>query len=54
MNKAKSILPPPVIPEKERWLHSPDVSNDLAEALAWAVVNLAVATNLDTLKLNSK
>ena len=54
MKKTKDILPPCAVPVKERWLHSPAVRNDLAKALAWAAVNPAVATNLDTLKLNSK
>ena len=43
-----------VIPDNERWLHEPDVSDRLAQALAWAQTNPARSDNVDAIlaKLN--
>ena len=37
------------IPDSERWLHAPDVKDDLDEAIAWAESHPALETDLDAL-----
>ena len=43
-----------VIPDNERWLHEPAVSDRLAKAIAWAEANPARSDNADAVleKLN--
>ncbi|HEX4963104.1 MAG TPA: hypothetical protein VF173_19900 [Thermoanaerobaculia bacterium] len=38
------------IPDNERWLHTPEVSSDLDEALAWNAKNPPQETNLKELE----
>jgi hypothetical protein len=38
------------IPDNERWLHAPEVSRDLDEALAWASKNPRQETDLNELE----
>ena len=38
------------IPENERWLHRPDIKEDLDEAIAWAEKNPPKPSNVDDLE----
>ena len=40
-----------VIPDNEKWLHTPAVKKDLASALAWAQKTPTKASNLSKLKM---
>lgn len=45
-----------VIPDNERWLHSPQAAADLQNALAWATTNHPSDTSTDAVleKLNAQ
>jgi hypothetical protein len=43
-----------VVPDNERWLHSPAVKQGLAEALEWAAKTPPKATDLSALKVSKK
>ena len=40
------------IPENERWLHRPNIEEDLNEAIAWAEENPPKPSNVDDLERN--
>lgn len=40
-----------VIPDNEKWVHTPSIKKDLAAALAWAHKTPAKATDLSKLKM---
>ena len=40
-----------VIPDNERWMHTPSVKKDLSAALAWAQKTPTKATDLSKLKM---
>ena len=42
------------IPENEKWLHMPEVQNELGEAIAWAERHPPKETNLEDLEALSK
>lgn len=41
-----------LVPENERWVHAPEIQDDLEESFTWAAKNPPQVTELDDLEEN--